>query len=109
MDGLVFFRFFAAIYQLSFYEDIDQFRIVQKSENLFKFLIKMNAKINEEVAEKELTAHFCKVLNITASEVKFDIEFIESIPLDKSGKFMIFVWELKNSSVRAKNNIVRIS
>ena len=44
--------------------------------------------------EKELVAHFRKVLNIPREEVSFEVEFVGDIPLDKSGKFRIVVSEI---------------
>jgi len=97
-DGRVIssFAFMAAMYQLSFYKDIEQFRIIQKKDNLFNFLIKMNNNSSKKkIAEKELTTLFSKVLHLTAEEARFEVEFVKEIPLDKSGKFQIFVSELK--------------
>lgn len=90
------FALIAATYQLSFYKYINQFRVIQKKTNHFKFLIRMkNSSVNRKLAEKELMAHFSKVLNLKADEVNFEVEFVEDIPLDKSGKFRIVVSELE--------------
>jgi len=91
------FAFIAGMYQLSFYKDIEQFRVVQKKENLFRFLLKMKStSINRKFAEKELIAFFSKVLNVTGDEVKFEVDFVSDIPLDKSGKFSVVIPELKS-------------
>lgn len=89
------FVFIAAMYQLSFYEHIDQFRIIQKRANHYRFLIKLKSRnVNRKLAEKELKAHFSNTLNIEVGEVDFEVEFVEGIPLDKSGKFRIVVSEV---------------
>jgi phenylacetate-CoA ligase len=90
------FALIAAMYPLSFYKEISQFRIIQKKVNHFKFLIKMkNSRVDRKLAEDELTTHFGKVLNIKADEANFEVEFVEHIPSDKSGKFKIVVSELE--------------
>jgi len=92
------FAFIAAMYQLSFYKHINQFRIIQKKMNHFRFLIKMkNSSVNRKLAENELTIHFSKALNLEAGEVNFEVEFVEDIPLDKSGKFRIVVSEVNSA------------
>ena len=91
------FAFIAGMYQLSFYKDIDQFRVVQKKENLFGFLLKMkNNGVSKKFAEKELIALFSKVLNVTSDEVSFEVDFVSDIPLDRSGKFSIVISERKS-------------
>jgi len=95
-DGRVVssFAFIAGMYQLSFYKFIDQFRVIQKKENFFKFLVKIkNDGVNEKIAEEELAAYFSKVLNVKSEEVAFEVEFVEDIPLDKSGKFTVVISE----------------
>ena len=89
------FAFIAAMYQLSFYKDIDKFRVIQKKAYLFRFLIKMKKNcVYGKSAEKELVEHFSKVLNLEGDQVKFEVEFVNDVPLDKSGKFRIVVSEL---------------
>ena len=91
------FAFVAGMYQLSFYKNIDQFRVVQKKEDLFRFLIKMRKNnVDGKSAEKELIRLFTKALNIDADEVKFEVKFVNDISLDESGKFRIVVSELKS-------------
>lgn len=86
------FAFIAAMYQLSFYNGIDQFRIVQKNKSSFKFLIKTKDKsIDKILAEKELIEHISKIFDIRSNEVNFEVEWVDDIPLDKSGKFRIVV------------------
>jgi len=96
------FAFIAAMYQLSFYKDIDQFRIIQKKENLFQFLIKMKKNsLNGKSVEKELVALFRKVLDIAGDEVKFEVDCVDDIPLDESGKFRIVVSKYTSDRARA--------
>ncbi|MEM3702981.1 MAG: phenylacetate--CoA ligase family protein [Candidatus Bathyarchaeia archaeon] len=96
------FAFIAAMYQLSFYKDIDQFRVVQKREDLFRFLIKMKSNnVDSSSAEKELIGFFNKVLNVADNEVEFEVDFVDNIPLDESGKFRIVVSELDSARLKS--------
>jgi hypothetical protein len=89
------FAFIAGMYQLSFYSSIEQFRIIQKKENVFQFLIKMKARrVDQKAAKQELIRYFCHAFNIREHEVDFAVDFVDDIPLDKSGKFKIVVSEL---------------
>ena len=89
--------FTIAMNRFQFYQHIDQFRIVQKKPDLFRFSIKMKDVSREErVIEAELVAHFKRTFTPDLNEVEFDIEFVEEIPLDKSGKLMAVVSELKS-------------
>ena len=91
------FAFIAGMYQLSFYKDIDRFRVVQKRLDHFRFLIKLrNSGLDREAAEKELVGFFAKAFNVDVDEVLFEVEFVEDIPLDSSGKFRIVVSELRS-------------
>ena len=89
------FAFIAAAYQLSFYDKIAKFRVIQKKIGHFVFLIKVKDKSIEAFAEKELVAHFCQVLNMRPDEVTFEVRFVDDIPLDKSGKFQIVISEVE--------------
>ena len=89
------FAFIAAAYQLSFYDKIEKFRVIQKKNDRFVFLIKARDRRIEAFAEKEVAEHFSQVLNVGPKEVTFEVNFVEEIPLDKSGKFQIVISEVK--------------
>jgi len=85
--AMEFFKFYSSIYQ---------YRVIQKKIDLFKFLVKKKDDgVNEKVVEAELSDHVKKMLNIRDDEVKFEIEFVEDIPFEKSGKLRKVVSELK--------------
>ncbi|MEM2780204.1 MAG: phenylacetate--CoA ligase family protein [Candidatus Bathyarchaeia archaeon] len=79
-----------------FYPFIDQYRFIQERIDLFKILIKVreNSGLNQKVMEVELIRHLKKILNLSESEVIFDVEFVEDIPLDRTGKFMKVISQL---------------
>ena len=90
------FVFIAATYQLSFYNNIEKFRVIQKRIDKFEFIIKLKGNnIDECLAEEELKNLFCKVFNVNADMVEFKVEFVDDIPLDRGGKFRIFVSEIE--------------
>jgi len=73
---------------------IDQFRIIQKDLDLFNIFIKKKGNFNEQAFKRELLSHIRRNLNVTAQEVSFQIDFVDEIPLDKSGKFKAIISEL---------------
>jgi len=86
------FAFIAAMYQLSFYSEIEQFRVIQKKDNLFNFLIRLKKdRVDQKSAERELIELFRRVLNVNGDELTFEVDFVDSIPLDESGKFRIVI------------------
>jgi phenylacetate-CoA ligase len=93
--------FLAGIYQLSFYKDIYKFRIIQKEVDRFKFLVKLRdcCCLDRGVAEKELREFFSRLFNVDG-EVDFELEFVDDIPLDKSGKFRVIISEVADRSLR---------
>jgi hypothetical protein len=83
------------MYQLSFYKDIERFRIVQKKLNRFDFIVKLrSSELNENSRERELVEVFSRALKVSESEMQFELQLVNEIPLDKSGKFRIVVSEI---------------
>jgi len=83
------------VMSFKFCNNLYHFRIVQKKVDLIELIIQMKKDIvDREVVKDELIAHFRKMLHINADEVALEVEFVENIPLDKSGKFRIVVSEL---------------
>ena len=92
--------FIAGMYQLSFYEDIYKFRIIQKDVDHFRFLVKLRdgSSLDLKTAEKELLEHFRRLFGLD-EEVRFELEVLKDIPLDRSGKFRVIVSEVANRFV----------
>ncbi|MHA1631913.1 MAG: phenylacetate--CoA ligase family protein [Candidatus Freyarchaeota archaeon] len=78
-----------------FYYDIDQYRVVQKKIDALKFLIKVRdgCYVDKDVMAADLVRHLRKMLNVE-SEVVFDVEFVDEIPLDRSGKLRKVISEI---------------
>jgi len=93
------FAFMLAVWTFKYYGCIDLFRIVQKRKDLLVFRLKVNeCDADRSVIEKELLAHVRNVLSITEDEMAFEVDFVDDIPLDKSGKFSIVVSELDQTA-----------
>jgi phenylacetate-CoA ligase len=78
-----------------YYFEIDQYRLIQKKFDFFKLLIKVRdgCDVDKRFMADELIKHLRSMLNIS-QEVTFDVEFIDSIPLDKSGKLRKVISEI---------------
>ena len=90
--------FTVAMHEFKFYPRIEQFRVVQKKSDLFEFSLKLKDKGLEENMRKELTSHLKKIFS--AHDLKFDIRFVEDIPLDKSGKLTIVFSEVSSKALK---------
>lgn len=96
-SGRVFapFAFMLAIWTFKGYDSIDMFRVIQRRKDLIVFRLKIkDSTVDHRLIEKELVAHVRNVLSITEDEVKFEVEFVEDIPLDKNGKFRIVISDI---------------
>ena len=99
-DGRVLspIAFIVAMILFRLFNHIDQFRIIQKKIDLFEFRLKMkHNSFDKNTMEKELVRHFRRTLNINANEATFEVNYVEDIPLDNSGKLMTVVSELKQT------------
>lgn len=77
------------------FANIEQFRIIQKKTDLLEFVIKRRSnEIEDAVLKKELVADLRKLLRID-KDVRFDVRFVEDMPMNKSGKLMAVVSEVK--------------
>ena len=76
--------FTVAMHEFKFYPYIEQFRVVQKELDLFEFNLKLKDGSMREITKKELTSHLRKIFS--GHDLRFDINFVEHIPLDKTGK-----------------------
>jgi phenylacetate-CoA ligase len=96
-SGRVFapFAFMLAVWTFKRYDSIDMFRIIQRRKDLIVFRLKIkDSAVDRGLTEMELVTHVRNALGITEDEIKFEVEFVEDIPLDKSGKFRIVISEL---------------
>ncbi len=79
-----------------FYDHIDQYRLVQKRVDSFRLLVKRNSlEVDEEIMAAELLNHVRTMLKVDESDVAFEVEFVDDVPLDKSGKLRKIVSEVE--------------
>lgn len=75
--------------QFDLRKNIDQFRIIQKTKNKFLVYLKLREfKGSKSDMVDKLDAHFKKMLSLNSS-IDFKVEFVEDMPLDKTGKFRL--------------------
>lgn len=84
-----------------FYRDIYHYRIIQRKKDLLTFLIKTtNSQADEKSMEAELKGHVIKMLGLEKSEVRIEVEFVDEIPPDKTGKIRKVVSELSDKEAQ---------
>lgn len=91
---------FWTIMRLFKYTDhISRFRIVQKKSGLIEILVKRESTdMTEDFLGGKLAEHIERCLHIEDSfPIAFNIEFVEDIPLDKSGKLRSVISLLRRS------------
>lgn len=77
------------------YQDIDEFRIVQRRSDYIEFLIKTKKGVEEsKILEKELDAHVRKMLGLDVLGVAISVKSVEAIPATKTGKLAAVVSEV---------------
>ena len=84
--AMEFFKFYSSIYQ---------YRVIQKRIDSFRVLIKKKDNgVDKKTMEVELENHLKKMLNLCHDDVRFEIEFVPEIPLEKTGKLRKVISEL---------------
>lgn len=78
--------FIYAMQLFRLFERIDQWRVVQKSDDSFRIDVKKaDEKVDEQVMRAELTRHIRKTLDLS-SEIEVEVDFVDDISLSKGGK-----------------------
>jgi phenylacetate-CoA ligase len=87
-DCMCAFKYFSNVYQYRFIQTkIDHFRIL---------IEKKNESVSDKVMESELITHVRRVLGLRESEASIEVEFVDEIPPDRSGKIRKVVSELRS-------------
>jgi phenylacetate-CoA ligase len=82
-----------------YFKEIVQYRFIQKRIDYFKIQVeKREGGIDSAFLERELVAHLRRVLKLDDSQAKFEVEFVEKMPLDTTGKFRKVFSEIKDSN-----------
>ena len=87
-----------AIHDFRYYQDIEKFRIIQNDVDNFEFNLKMKTStLSQDLLRRELYGHLTSLLNLQGA--RFEINFVDDIPLDRNGKLSIVVSHLSPASV----------
>lgn len=82
--------------ELWFFNLIDRYRIVQKKKDLIVFYLKIGKEhVDTNVLKTELLNLFERVLDIEHNKITLKVEFVDELPLARSGKLAIVVSEVK--------------
>jgi phenylacetate-CoA ligase len=85
-----------AIHDFRYYPEIEKFRIIQNDIDKFEFNIKLKTtQLPQDIVRKELYRHLTSLLDL--QDAKFEINFVDDIPLDRNGKLSIVVSKLSPS------------
>jgi len=77
------------------YKDIEEFRIIQRKLDYIELFVKTRKDYEEQqVFERELTAHFQKMLDLDRLGVSISVTFVDEIPLSKTGKLSAVISEV---------------
>ena len=89
--------FTAAMMRFKFFEKIKNYRIIQKKRDLFIIYVeKAEDKFADGLLSKSLISHFEEKLGSASLEIDFQVEFVDIIPQDKSGKRKSVYSEIHN-------------
>jgi phenylacetate-CoA ligase len=77
------------------FDQIVQYRFIQKKVDLFRILIVKKTGVEDKVMETDLLSHIRKTLRIGEVDATIDMEFVDEIPPDKTGKIRKVVSEVK--------------
>lgn len=81
--------------KLSFFNLIDRYRIIQKRKDLIIFYLKMRKDhVNTNALENELLNLFGRMLNVESNKITLKVEFVDDLPLSRSGKLTIVTSEI---------------
>lgn len=77
------------------YQDIDEFRIIQRKRDLIEFFIKIRNDVEEKSEfENELEAHICRTLALDGLGVSISISRVDEMPRSKTGKLTAVISEV---------------
>lgn len=84
-----------AMSMFSMYGQIEQFQLVQKNANLLKVYVKQKKDSNLDYFEERLAEHLARMLRLESSNVSIEVEVLEDMPKDQTGKHRAVYSELK--------------
>ena len=81
-----------------YFTHVFQYRFIQEKIDFFKILLKKkDSGVKDEVMKVELVEHFRKTLKLSEAEATIEVDFMDEIPPDKTGKIRKVVSELEDN------------
>ena len=95
--------FIETIHAYSFVKEISQYRVVQKRKDLVEIYVKkVTDDIDEESLSKRLLTNvlegLAKLEKVDVSKVRFEVKFVDEIPLSLRGKLNVIVSFVQSNS-----------
>jgi phenylacetate-CoA ligase len=81
--------FVAGMKDFSFFDQIDQYRVIQKKKNHIQVFLKFNV-LPVDIADVTLKVkrHVKHILGVVDSDFFVDVQFVDDIPLSRTGRLM---------------------
>jgi len=81
--------FTVAMSMFKHYHRFDQFRIIQRKLDEFDIYVKLKDDDFRDIVEKDFENFFRNTIFFDLESVQFNINFVDSIPLERTGKLMM--------------------
>jgi len=90
-----------------FVKEISQYRVVQKTNDLIEIYIKKTLDdVNEQSLTRTLLTNLSeglpKVENVDVSKIKFEVKFVNDLPLTQRGKLNVIVSQVQSNLVNSE-------
>jgi phenylacetate-CoA ligase len=88
--------FSGAIDGFELFEEIDEYKLVQKRADLLKlFVVRRSSMISEDVFRNKLVKYLANLVGFNPDEIKLDVEFCDQINVGIGGKHRAIISEVK--------------
>lgn len=81
------------------FDQIIQYRFIQKKVDMFRILIVKKAGIEDKIMENDLLSHVRQTLKIGVEDAEIDLEFVDEIPPDVTGKIRKVISQIKHNQL----------
>jgi len=90
--------FVAGMKDFSFFDQIDQYRVIQKKKNHIQVFLKFNV-LPVDLADVTLKVkrHVKHILGVVDPDFFVDVQFVDDIPLSRTGRLMTTFSEVTSS------------
>lgn len=85
----------SAINEFELFDQIEEYRLVQKRIDLFNIYIKKkDDKVDENLLRRKLVAHIMQTFGANSTDVNVEVDFLREIPIIKNGKHAAILSEI---------------